>query len=123
LFPNVFFLASPGPARNVRRHAPVATLHSLTKPSYEPEHTVVPSGEKRTEVTGSECAGSTFMHVPLRTSHKRTVSSTDPVTNTFPAGLRSTEKTCAVCPANTRKHSPKNAGRSLGTFDASSSSF
>ena len=87
----------------------MATLHSLTKPSYEPEHTVVPSGEKRTEVTGSECAGSTFMHVPRVTSHSRTVSSTEPVAKTFPAGLRSREKTCAVCPEKTRRHSPKTA--------------
>ena len=86
---------------------PVATLHSRTSPSYEPEHTTVPSGEcqahggngvGRREARSCTCLASA--------AHSRTVSSTEPVTNTFLRAQVQGAPTCAVCPENTRRHSP-----------------
>ena len=68
-------------AKRVFRHPPWPTSHSRSRPSCEPETSVVPSLLKHAAVTGSLCAARVRAHVPARMSQIRTVSSNDPETS------------------------------------------
>ena len=62
----------------VLRQCPLCVSQMRSRPSRLLESSRVPSWQKSTAVTGSECAGTSRKHFPLRTSHTRIVSSNEP---------------------------------------------
>ena len=71
---NAIVLTPPVCPFNTSRGAPVATSHSLTVASKDPEAKVYPSGENATEVTMSACPLRTASSLREATSHSHSLN-------------------------------------------------
>ena len=79
---------------------PVSTSHKHTVLSYDTETSMLPSGEKTTEVSISLWPSNADpMAVPLSTSHKCTVVSSDADASWLPSGQKTTELTDELWPS------------------------
>ena len=83
---------------SVLRHWPVAVSQMRHSPSYEPETISVPSHEKCTPDTGSECAGRILRHFDVLTHQMRSDSSKEPEASMLPCGEKATQKTKLAWP-------------------------
>src|ERR1700678_2292432 len=89
---------------------PTSTSHKHTVLSLAAEASLLPSGEKTTELTDELWPSRADpMAVPVSTSHKRTVLSYDPEASLLPSGEKTTELTHELWPSKVRKEVVHNA--------------
>src|SRR5260370_15891870 len=82
----------------IQRHAPLATSHTRTVLSSDPDASRLPSGDHDTLQTPPACPSSRAVSRPPATSHKRTASSSDPDASPLPPSAHDTLLTLSACP-------------------------
>ena len=96
-------------AFNVKATQPLSTSQILAVLSLEPDTRYLPSGEKATELSGSEHPKGADAGFPLFTSQIRILPSSDPEASRALSGEKVMEVTLRVCPVSLNITSPSGS--------------